>query len=69
MADEDLQFKNREHLLRDKEKSEDDYEKNLMLITSGTLVLSLTFIEKVAPLQDAKGIWWLIIAWVCSQLA
>lgn len=46
-----------------KEKSDDDFEKNLVLITSGTLVLSLTFIDKIAPLASTHWIAWLIIAW------
>lgn len=53
----------REHIVKIKEKGEDDFEKNLVLITSGTLVLSMSFIEKIAPLDHAKGVWFLIAAW------
>jgi hypothetical protein len=47
-----------------KEKSEDDYEKNLVYISSGTLVLSLTFIEKIVPLQGSTVVWFLIDSWI-----
>lgn len=58
-----IKYKNRELILRIKDKSEDNFEKNLIFITSGTLLLSLTFIEKIVPLANAKGIVWLIISW------
>lgn len=71
MTDEEMQSKNRDLIVRIKEKSEDDFEKNLVLITSGTLVLSMTFIDKIVPLKDARGIIALVIAWsllACSLL-
>lgn len=63
MTDDEIQLKNRELIVRIKEKSEDDFEKNLVLITSGTLVLSMTFIDKIVPIRDAKGVIALVIAW------
>lgn len=59
---DNIWLKNRESLVNTKEKSEDDFEKNLVLITSGTLVLSMTFIDKIAPLDHARGVVFLIIA-------
>ena len=59
-----LYLKNRELLQKIKDSSEDDFEKNLIYITSGTLVLSMTFIEKIAPLENAKGVLALVIGWV-----
>jgi hypothetical protein len=50
-------------ILRIKEKSEDDYEKNLVYIAAGTLVLSLTFIEKIVNIKDSNAIWFLILSW------
>jgi len=55
---------NRKMVQEIKNKSDDDFEKNLIYITSGTLILSLTFIEKIAPLTGALWIWFLIISWV-----
>lgn len=46
-----------------KESSQNDYETNIIYITAGTLVLSLTFIEKIAPLANAQLIWMLIASW------
>jgi len=60
---------NRDKVQDVKDKSQDDYEKNLVLITSGTLVLSMTFIEKISPLEGASGIWFLIGAWVLLVLS
>jgi hypothetical protein len=62
--DYDLYLKNRELLTKIKDASEQHFEKNLVYITSGTLVLSMTFIEKIAPLKNAMGIPALIIGWV-----
>lgn len=55
--------KERELMTRIKEKSEDDYEKNITYISAGTLVLSLTFIEKIVALGKAGYLWLLITAW------
>jgi hypothetical protein len=46
-----------------KNKSGDDFEKNLVYITSGRLVLTLTCIEKIAALTGAACIFSLIAAW------
>lgn len=69
MTDDELQSKNRDLIVRIKEKSEDDFEKNLVLITSGTLVLSMTFIDKIVPLKDATGIITLVSAWSLLALS
>ena len=52
-----------DELKKIKEKSEDDFEKNIVLFGTGTLVLSLTFIEKIVQLQGALAIWFLIASW------
>jgi len=46
-----------------KEKSDDDYEKNIVYIAAGTLVLSMTFLEKIIKVETSSGIWFLIISW------
>jgi hypothetical protein len=46
-----------------KNKSDDDYEKNVTYISAGTLVLSLTFLEKVVKLNDSHALWFLISSW------
>lgn len=48
---------------RFKENSQNDYEKNLMYITAGTLVLSITFLEKITPTQDAIHLWIIVTSW------
>lgn len=46
-----------------KEKSDDDYEKNITYISAGTLVLSLTFVEKIVNLGQSSVVWCLITSW------
>lgn len=46
-----------------KEKSDDDYEKNITYISAGTLVVSLTFIEKIVNLGQSSAVWCLITSW------
>lgn len=50
-------------LTKIKEKSDDDYEKNITYISSGTLILSLTFIEKIVALDKSTALFALIICW------
>ncbi|MCF2502753.1 hypothetical protein L0663_05145 [Dyadobacter sp. CY107] len=61
---EQLQAQAQALIEQGKAKSDDDYEKNLTYISAGTLVLSLTFLEKVVKLDDAQAIWFLIISWI-----
>src|ERR1700743_287269 len=56
-------------LARIKEKSEDDYEKNITYIAAGTLVLSLTFLEKVVNLKESDSVWFLILSWVLLSIS
>jgi uncharacterized integral membrane protein len=60
--------KDLEDLSRIKEKSEDDYEKNIIYIAAGTLVLSLTFLEKVVNLKESNAVWFLILSWILLSL-
>lgn len=40
------------------------FEQKLTYISAGTLVLSLTFIEKIVSLEKSNGIWFLIFGWI-----
>jgi hypothetical protein len=51
-----------------KQKSEDDFEKNITYISAGTLILSLTFIEKIVPLSNSGYIGLLIWGWAMLAL-
>lgn len=46
-----------------KQKSDDDYEKNVVYIAAGTLVLSMTFLEKIIKVESSTYIWILIVGW------
>lgn len=63
-----IRYKVQDDLLRIKEKSEDDFEKNIIYIAAGTLVLSLTFIEKIVDLGSSGGIMFLIISWILLSI-
>jgi hypothetical protein len=54
----------RKSVFENKIKSEDDYEKYITLISSGALGLSITFIEKIVPLNNATEKWILIVGWI-----
>lgn len=55
--------KDRENLIKIKEKSDDDFEKNITYISAGALGLSMTFIEKIINIPKAICFYLLIIAW------
>lgn len=54
----------RKSVFENKIKSEDDYEKYITLISSGALGLTITFIEKIVPLNNATQKWILIVGWI-----
>jgi len=45
------------------DKSQDDFEKNIIYISSGALGISFAFIEKIVPLSTASNKCLLIWAW------
>ncbi len=45
-------------------KSEDDFEKKILYIGAGALLLSLTLLEKIIQLEYSSGIYFLIAGWV-----
>lgn len=64
MVDQDSIKSAYDVLTKIKEKSDDDYEKNITYISSGTLILSLTFIEKIVALDKSTALFSLIISWI-----
>ncbi len=54
----------REHYQEAINKSEDDFEKNLIFLSSGALGLTLIFIEKIVPPKDSICLYFLILGWV-----
>jgi hypothetical protein len=54
----------RKSILVEKGKSDDDFEKYITFIASGSLGLTLTFIDKISPLKQSIGIWVIIVGWV-----
>jgi short subunit fatty acids transporter len=43
----------RNSVIENKSKSQDDFEKYINILASGALILSLTFFEKIVPLEKA----------------
>ena len=54
----------RKALYESKLKSEDDFEKNLVFLSSGALVLTISFIGTVIPLKSSAHIWILLLSWL-----
>lgn len=50
-------------LQRIKEKSEDDFEKNITYISAGALAISLTFLEKIVPIKESVQTYLVIASW------
>jgi hypothetical protein len=67
--DQDLRNKSNEAVNKIKEKSEDDFEKQLIFIASGALGISFAFLEKLVNLSKSIYLWTLAVAWVCLALA
>ncbi|SMD43098.1 hypothetical protein SAMN00777080_1675 [Aquiflexum balticum DSM 16537] len=42
----------RQSVLEQKSKSDDDFEKYITYISSGALIITLTFVEKISPLEQ-----------------
>jgi hypothetical protein len=53
----------RKLILIEKSKSDDDFEKYITFIASGSLALTLTFIDKISPLKQSTGIWIIVLGW------
>jgi len=58
----------RKALLEHKSKSDDDFEKYITLIASGALGLTVTFLDKISPLDKAICIWLVATGWVLLSL-
>ena len=54
----------RKSLLEQKSKSDDDFEKYITFIASGALGLTLTFLDKITPIDYAVYIWLVATGWV-----
>lgn len=55
-------------LQRIKEKSEDDFEKNITYISAGALAISLTFLEKIVPVKESTLTYLVISSWTLLVL-
>ncbi|MEH6659683.1 hypothetical protein [Leeuwenhoekiella marinoflava] len=55
-------------ILEQKSKSDDDFEKYITFIASGALGLTITFIEKISPLETAVVIWVIALGWFLLAL-
>ncbi len=50
-------------ILEQKAKSDDDFEKYITFISSGALIITITFVEKISPLENSTHKWILIAGW------
>jgi hypothetical protein len=51
------------NLERIREKTEDDFEKNITYISAGALALSLTFLDKIVPIKGSEYSFLVITSW------
>ncbi|PRY19704.1 hypothetical protein CLV58_1683 [Spirosoma oryzae] len=69
ISDQHSQDKNNDLLNRIKEKSEDDFEKQLTFIASSALGVSFAFLEKLVDLSKSVHVWILTSSWILLSLA
>lgn len=63
-----MEEKDREKIEVAIQASENDFEKNLVYLSAGSLTLSIGFIEKIVPLNHASGTCLIIISWCVLAL-
>lgn len=51
-------------ILEQKSKSDDDFERYITFIASGSLGLTITFIDKISPLEESIAVWVIAIGWI-----
>lgn len=59
----DLYHKHAAQAWTDQQASSDDFDKNLLTLSSGALGVSLAFIKDIVPLKDAVMVCWLYVSW------
>jgi hypothetical protein len=60
----ELYQEHRKQAWQDIQTSTDQFDRSLLTLSSGALVLSLAFIKDLVPLKDAVGVYWLYCSWV-----
>lgn len=55
-------------LIEVKQQSEENFEKGISVLAGGTLVLSMTFIEKIVSIGVCESKWTLIAGWIFLAL-
>ena len=60
----ELYNEHRRQAWQDIQMSTDQFDRSLLTLSSGALVLSLAFIKDAVPLKDAVGIYWLYSSWI-----
>jgi len=53
----------RQAVLDQKNRSEDDFEKYITFISSGALAITVTFIDKLSPLDQSVFVWVILVGW------
>ena len=68
-SEELKEWKNfRRELYEIKQKSDDDFEKYITLISSGGLALTVTFINDLIPLNQSNHTYLIIVGWTALAL-
>ncbi len=53
----------RQAVLEQKSRSDDDFEKYITFISSGALAITVTFIDKLSPLDQSVFVWVVLLGW------
>jgi hypothetical protein len=61
--------RDRQAYLKESQEVSDRYDKAILTMSGGSLALSLTFIEKIAPSPLAWSLWFLFVAWLLLILS
>ncbi|MCX2681060.1 hypothetical protein OOZ15_13995 [Galbibacter sp. EGI 63066] len=58
----------RRSILEEKSKSDDDFEKYITYISSGALGLTMTFFDKISPLEKSISLWIIATGWIALAI-
>jgi|SRR5690606_19608210 len=58
----------RKSIYEQKSKSDDDFEKYITFISSGALGLTITFFDKISPLEKSIALWIIATGWVALAI-
>lgn len=62
-------IKHRDLLQKLEHEAQEQYDKNVLYLSTGALGVSFAFLKDIVSINDAVSIWWLICAWIFWALS